>query len=205
MAMHHNTMFPGNGTKFQTRPGSPQFASFSPPSDYPHAQAQTAAAVHLHQQQQMQQQHLQQQQMQQHHMPQQQFPPHAMSMRHPGKSINVGGSIKSRSTSSSAHHMVNSNTMTGGMLAAMSSGGSLGHHRGDLIFPDDMDSIEFCMPPPPAPSNGMGHGVSSEMLLVHGKNGLCTGEAFTERRRRGHSRRSNHKMDVEQQVSKTWF
>ena len=118
-----------------------------------------------------------------------------------GKAINAGGSIKARSASSSAHHMVNSNTMTTGMLAAMSSGGSLGHHRGDLIFPDDMDSIEFCMPPPPAPSNGMGHGVSSEMLLVHGKNGLCTGEAFTERRRRGHSRRSNHKMDVEQQVS----
>lgn len=193
MAMHHNSMFPGTATKFQTRPASPQFASFSPPSDYPHAQAQTT--VHLHQQQQHQQ-------AQQLHLPQQQYPPNAMSMRHPGKSINAGGSIKSRSASSSAHHMVNSNTMTGGMLAAMSSGGSLGHHRGDLIFPDDMDSIEFCMPPSGAPSNGMGHGVSSEMLLVHGKNGLCTGEAFTERRRRGHSRRSNHKMDVEQQVSK---
>ncbi|XP_023299695.2 ras GTPase-activating protein raskol [Lucilia cuprina] len=202
MAMHHNSMFPGTATKFQTRPASPQFASFSPPSDYPHVQAQ--ATVHLHNQQQQQQKHLQQQQqlqqMQQHHLPQQQYPSHGMSMRHPGKSMNAGSSIKSRSNSSSAHHMVNSNTMTGGMLATMSSGGSLGHHRGDLIFPDEMDSIEFCMPPAPGPSNGMGHGVSSEMLLVHGKNGLCTGEAFTERRRRGHSRRSNHKMDVEQQV-----
>lgn len=114
----------------------------------------------------------------------------SMSMRHP-KSM----SSKSRAAAaaSTGHHLVNSNTM--GVM-----GGRDGHHRGDLIFPDDMDSIEFCMPPPPAPSNGIGHGVNGEMLLLHGTNGLCQGEAFTERRRRGHNRRSNHKIDVEQQV-----
>ncbi|XP_075155132.1 uncharacterized protein LOC142228560 [Haematobia irritans] len=201
MAMHHNAMLPGTA-KFQSRPSSPPFAGFSPPTDYPHPHGQDAvAAVHMQQQamvqqQQQQLQHLQQQQQQQ--FQQNHF--HSMAGRHSGRNMNATASMKKRSASSSrGQHMVNSNTMAGGMISAVGAG-SLGHHRGDLIFPDESDTIEFCMPPQPGSSNGIGHGISSELLLTHGKNGLCTGEAFAERRRRGHSRRSNHKMDVEQQV-----
>ncbi|XP_016976988.1 hornerin [Drosophila rhopaloa] len=74
-------------------------------------------------------------------------------------------------------------------------GGHVGSH---LIFPDDMDSIEFCMPAAPSSSSASsqnGLGIGDQLLM-----GSQHGEAFTERRRRGHSRRSNHKMDVEQQV-----
>lgn len=202
MAMqHHNAMLPGTA-KFQSRPSSPPFAGFSPPSDYPHPQDQVAP-VHMHQQaleQQRLQHHQQQQQhqQQQHQMAQNHF--HSMAGRHSGRNMTATASMKKRSASSSrGQHMVNSNTMAGGMISAVGAG-SLGHHRGDLIFPDESDTIEFCMPPQPGSSNGIGHGISSELLLTHGKNGLCTGEAFAERRRRGHSRRSNHKMDVEHQV-----
>lgn len=51
--------------------------------------------------------------------------------------------------------------------------------RNDLIYPDDVDSIEFC-------------------VRNDGINGA--GDAFNERRRRGHSRRSNHKMQVDHHV-----
>ncbi|KAH8235841.1 hypothetical protein KR032_008943 [Drosophila birchii] len=89
--------------------------------------------------------------------------------------------------------------------SSSSGSNSHGHVGSHLIFPDDMDSIEFCMPAPPSSSssssqqNGLGIGIGlgmGDQLLM----GSSHGEAFTERRRRGHSRRSNHKMDVEQQV-----
>uniref|UniRef100_A0A1I8MQC3 Uncharacterized protein n=1 Tax=Musca domestica TaxID=7370 RepID=A0A1I8MQC3_MUSDO len=210
MAMHHNAMLTSGAPKFQSRPSSPPFSGFTPPTDYPHSQDQVAP-VHLHHQQQQQQQHhhqqqqqaMQQQAMHQQHQLQQQMAAnhfHSMAGRHSGRNMNATASMKKRSASSSrGQHMVNSNTMTSGMISAVGAG-SLGHHRGDLIFPDESDTIEFCMPPQPGSSNGIGHGISSELLLTHGKNGLCTGEAFAERRRRGHSRRSNHKMDVEHQV-----
>ncbi|XP_037936889.1 uncharacterized protein LOC119670629 [Teleopsis dalmanni] len=168
----HNAMFPGTA-KFQTRPASPQFANFSPPLDYPHNNGATVGmptgATALGPPNS-------------HHM--------SMSMRHPK-------TMSSKTRSNAGHHMVNSNTM--GMMAGGIGGGSLGHHRGDLIFPDETDTIEFCMPPPPATGNGMSPGMNGELLL-HSNNGFCNAEAFTERRRRGQSRRSNHKMDVEQQV-----
>ncbi|KAI9581982.1 cell wall protein RBR3 isoform X2 [Glossina fuscipes] len=192
MAMH-NTMFSGATAKFQTRPASPQFANFSPPVDYPHVQTQIPSdrglASHHHHHQVFGQQPIQHQQQQKQ---QQQHASLSMSMRQPIKTL------KARSASSSSGHHVTT-SMGIGMMSPM-SGGSLGHHRGDLIFPDDVDSIEFCLPPPPAPSNEMAHGMSNELLLVHGHNGLCAGDPFPERRRRGHGRRSNHKMDVEHQV-----
>lgn len=165
-------MYPGTA-KFQTRPASPsQFGNFSPTNgDF------TVDFTGHH-----------------HHNNHN----HSMSMRHP-KTITsqaVNNSKMRSASSGAAHHMVNSNTM--GLMGAAST---LGHHRGDLIYPDEMDSIEFCMPPPPAPSNSNSNGHSNDMLLVHaGNNGMCESSAFTERRRRGHGRRSNHKMDVEQQV-----
>ncbi|XP_017040505.1 hornerin [Drosophila ficusphila] len=97
--------------------------------------------------------------------------------------------------SNMSNNMSNSNNSSG------NSSSSVGQH---LIFPDDMDSIEFCMPAPPSSSsassqNGLGLAIGlGEQLLMGG--GSSHGEAFTERRRRGHSRRSNHKMDVEHQV-----
>lgn len=77
-----------------------------------------------------------------------------------------------------------------------SGSSSHGHVGSHLIFPDDMDSIEFCMPAAPSSSSASSQNGLGDQLLL----GSSHGEAFTERRRRGHSRRSNHKMDVEQQV-----
>lgn len=100
-------------SKFSTRPPSPTFVNFSPPSDYPSS----------------------------HH--------HSMTMKH--------------------------------MMPKGPSSATLGG-RSEIIFPDDIDSIEFC---------------------VRDNAINCSNDSFSERRRRGHSRRSNHKMEVEQQVKWT--
>ncbi|XP_030386715.1 cell wall protein IFF7 [Scaptodrosophila lebanonensis] len=179
-------MYPAGGTtaaaaaKFQNRSASPQFANFvpPPPGEYPSqagsGQLVAAAAVHN--------------------------APGSMSMRHAKSNSGSSGN----STTLAAHR-----NMAMGVLGTSGGGpgpmqhmahgaATLGHHRGDLIFPDEMDSIEFCMPaPPPSQNGGHAHGLNGELMLLHGSG---HGEAFTERRRRGHGRRSNHKMDVEQQV-----
>lgn len=176
-------------SKYQNRCASPQFASFAPPppADYPPQQQQqqqqqlsgqtTSVAVHSapgH----GSMRHLQRNQL-------------TMSGHghghghagHTGHAAHVGGHMQ--------HAHGHGHTL--GMGSGHHGASTMGHHhghRGDLIFPDDMDSIEFCMPAPPSTQQ------NGELLLLQGNHG----EAFTERRRRGHSRRSNHKMDVEQQV-----
>ncbi|XP_055843066.1 uncharacterized protein LOC129909920 isoform X2 [Episyrphus balteatus] len=97
---------------------------------------------------------------------------HSMSMRHPkssSKSMMMGSD--GDSISSGGGRMISSNTISG---------------RGDLIFPDDIESIEFCIPP------------SNDMMRA--ATNACHGDSFSERRRRGHSRRSNQKIDTEKQV-----
>lgn len=150
-------MYPS--AKFSARPPSPQFVNFSPPSDYPSAVASTSAPHH-----------------------------HSMSMRHPkssskslmmmgsdGDSISsagIGGVMIERGPERSGPgRIVSSNTISG---------------RSDLIFPDDIESIEFCM----SPSNDM----------MRAATNTCHGDSFSERRRRAHSRRSNQKLDTEKQV-----
>lgn len=156
-------MYPS--AKFSARPPSPQFVNFSPPSDYPSAVAAAAAAVASTSAP--------------HH--------HSMSMRHPKSSSSSssskammmgsdGDSISSRGGGGGGggigpHRMVSSNTISG---------------RSDLMFPDDIESIEFCIPP------------SNDMMRA--ATNACHGDSFSERRRRGHSRRSNQKIDTEKQV-----
>lgn len=141
--------------------------------------------------------------------------------------------FKMRSNSSSSHQMVqtnnNNDTSNGGSNSANSNnlianlklpvGGSLRHHGGDLIFSEDLDTIEFCMPPAPTENDhrsatmhgSLIHGIQNEMFVPRSQNGLASAaasgtglhEAFTERRRRSHARRSNHKIEVEQQVKTT--
>lgn len=139
---------------------------------------------------------------------------------------------KMRSNSSSGHQVVvHANTSNDGSNGSgnnagsnnlianlkLPGGGSLGHHRGDLIFSEDLDTIEFCMPSVPSEHDhrsgtmhgSLVHGINNEMFVPRSENGLggaaVSGaglhEAFTERRRRSHARRSNHKIEVEQQVN----
>lgn len=96
---------------------------------------------------------------------------HTMSMRH----------SKSKMAPSGYPGMVTSATMSGVNHAGF-------HHPNDIMYPDDMESVEFCLPPDHLMRNG-------------GGAMICPSDSFTDGRRRGHrSRRSNHKMDVEQQV-----
>ncbi|XP_070144137.1 hornerin [Drosophila kikkawai] len=223
-------MYPASGSgggsaataaKFQNRCGSPQFANEYPhphPHQHPHShqhQTQTTAvAVHsapsgggvpsssgggggggsmsMRHGQRMVASH--------------QHPGNQMSLNHGhgplGHSHGMGhGHGHAAATLGHPHPHQHSGSSSSGN----SNSHSHSHIGSHLIFPDDMDSIEFCMPAPPSSSssssqqNGMGIGIGLGMgdQLLMGSN---HGEAFTERRRRGHSRRSNHKMDVEQQV-----
>ncbi|XP_017110794.1 hornerin [Drosophila elegans] len=136
----------------------------------------------------------------------------SMSMRH-GQRVVASASHQhpSQMTLNHGGHGIGMAHHHGGMGMGLGLGhnhATLGHphshsnssHVGShLIFPDDMDSIEFCMPAAPSSSSASsqnGLGIGDQLLMGSSSHG----EAFTERRRRGHSRRSNHKMDVEQQV-----
>ncbi|CAD7090116.1 unnamed protein product [Hermetia illucens] len=103
-------------SKYSTRPPSPTFVNFSPPSNYPSS----------------------------HHA--------TMPMK---------------------HHMIAKDTHS---HTAVTLDG-----RGEIIFPNDIESIEFC--------------VQDNVVVNYPPN-----DAFSDRRRRGNSRRSNHKLEVEQQV-----
>lgn len=98
---------------------------------------------------------------------------HTMSMRHSKSKMAQGGVYPG---------MVTSATMSGVNHAGF-------HHPNDIMYQDDMESVEFCLPPEHLMRNGSGGGM------------IMPSDSFTDGRRRGHrSRRSNHKMDVEQQV-----
>ncbi|XP_023034975.1 rho GTPase-activating protein gacZ-like [Drosophila willistoni] len=188
-------------SKFQTHCVSPQFASFGQqqqmPStslgDYPHPHHQTTSAAI--------------------HQAPPPPPPSAAAAAAAAAAMIGHGSMSMRHgqrvTGSQMSH--NHGHQHGTTAATLAHHHHQHHqqqqqqHQGHVIFPDDMDSIEFCMPPaaPPSASSSTsasssqqnGGGGGEQLLLGHQH-----GEAFTERRRRGYSRRSNHKMDVEQQV-----
>ncbi|ALC50004.1 CG43759 [Drosophila busckii] len=176
----------GASAKFQNRCASPQFANFAPPppSDYP------PPSSHPLQQQQQQQQH--QQLSQTTAVAVHSAPGHGSMRLPPGQQRSLGSHAHAH-----GHGHGHGLGLGMGSLGQAHGAATLGHHhahRGDLIFPDDMDSIEFCMPNSMGASGGSQQ--NGELMLLQGAHG----EAFTERRRRGHSRRSNHKMEVEQQV-----
>ncbi|KAH8287768.1 hypothetical protein KR054_012530 [Drosophila jambulina] len=216
-------MYPASGSgggsaataaKFQNRCGSPQFANEYPhphphqhPHPHPHQTQTTSVAVHSAPQGvevgvrgsggsggSMSMRHNQRM------VASHQHPSNQMTLNHGhGLSHNHGmghGHGHAAATLGHPHPHQHSGSSSSGS----NSHGHVGSH---LIFPDDMDSIEFCMPAPPSSSSsssqqngiGIGLGMGDQLLM-----GSSHGEAFTERRRRGHSRRSNHKMDVEQQV-----
>ncbi|XP_044573501.1 hornerin [Drosophila ananassae] len=71
----------------------------------------------------------------------------------------------------------------------------MSHVGSHLIYPDDMDSIEFCMPAPP--SSSAQNGLAGDQFLL-GSGGHDEAFRYQDRWQRNYSRRSNHKM--EQQV-----
>ncbi|XP_041675265.1 hornerin [Drosophila eugracilis] len=208
-------MYPASGSgasaataaaKFQNRCGSPQFAS-----DYPHPHPHqhpthqtTSVAVHsapsggvsggsISSGGSMSMRHGGQRVVASHQHPSQMTLNHGGGMGHNHGMGLVGhnhGHGHAAATLGHPHSHSHNNS---------SSSSSHGHVGSHLIFPDDMDSIEFCMPAAPSSSSASsqnGLGIGDQLLMGSSSHG----EAFTERRRRGHSRRSNHKMDVEQQV-----
>ncbi|XP_070853317.1 uncharacterized protein [Drosophila suzukii] len=208
-------MYPASGTggsaataaKFQNRCGSPQFASDYPhPHPHQHPHQTTSVAVHSappgvgvsagvsggsmrHGQRAVAS----------HQHPSQMTLSHGMGHNHGmglGGGLGMGmGHGHGHAAATLGHPHTHSHSHNNSGSSSSSHVGHIGSH---LIFPDDMDSIEFCMPAAPSSSSASsqnGLGIGDQLLM-----GSSHGEAFTERRRRGHSRRSNHKMDVEQQV-----
>ncbi|XP_033171087.1 midnolin homolog [Drosophila mauritiana] len=205
-------MYPASGSgggsaataaKFQNRCGSPQFASDYPhPHPHQHPHQTTSVAVHsappgvsggsIASGGSMSMRHGQRVVASAHQHPSQ------MTLNHGGMGHNHGMGMAMGMGHNHGHAAATLGHPHSHSHNNSSSSSSHGHVGSHLIFPDDMDSIEFCMPAAPSSSSASsqnGLGIGDQLLL-----GSSHGEAFTERRRRGHSRRSNHKMDVEQQV-----